>query len=45
MMAPALTVVDQQIRCWRCGRLLIDFAARPWRIRCARCKADNRSEK
>lgn len=35
------TVLDQDVRCWRCGKLLIEMAARPWRVRCARCKEAN----
>ncbi len=48
-------VIDQEIRCTGkvedrvthesklCGRLLAECAARPWRIRCGRCKQVNRS--
>lgn len=37
------TIVDHGVRCWRCGRLLIELCARPWRVRCSRCKEPNAS--
>lgn len=33
--------VDERPRCWRCDRLLAETVARPWRIKCSRCKASN----
>lgn len=36
-------VIDYEPRCWRCGRLLIEYAARPWKSTCGRCKATNAS--
>jgi len=39
-----LLIIDQQPRCWRCGRMIAWLAARPWRISCGRCKALNSSE-
>lgn len=35
------TVLDIDVRCWRCKKLLIEMAARPWKARCARCKETN----
>jgi phage FluMu protein Com len=35
--------VDQKPKCWRCGRLLAEYVARPWRFNCPRCKAENNS--
>lgn len=32
-----LSVVDRDIRCM-CNKLLAELAARPWAIRCPRCK-------
>ena len=37
-------IVDSGVRCWRCDKLLIELAARPWRVICPRCKACNQSE-
>jgi phage FluMu protein Com len=37
----AVTVLDRGPRCWRCGRKLAEVVARPWVIRCSRCKAQN----
>jgi len=34
---------DEEVRCYRCGRLLAELVSRPWRIRCSRCKATNQS--
>lgn len=28
-------------RCWRCDKKLAESVARPWEIRCVRCKAKN----
>lgn len=39
--APTIVVIDRQPTCWRCGRTLLDYAARPWRVTCRRCKAVN----
>lgn len=36
--------VDHAIKCWRCDRKLAEYAARPWRFTCPRCKALNQSE-
>lgn len=30
---------DFNIRCSGCNKLLIEFATRPWQVRCPRCKA------
>lgn len=30
---------DHNIRCGGCGKLLIEFATRPYSVRCPRCKA------
>jgi hypothetical protein len=38
--SPAVAV-DQAPRCWRCGRKLAEYLARPWLIVCQRCKAKN----
>lgn len=35
--------VDRAPRCSYCGRLLMDFLARPWQATCPRCKTVNRS--
>lgn len=37
-------IIDQQPRCWRCGRMVAWFVARPWRVSCGRCRAVNGSE-
>lgn len=34
-------LVDFLPRCWRCSKLLTEYATRPWRARCIRCKAIN----
>lgn len=31
------------VRCGSCGKLLAELLTSPWRIRCSRCKADNKS--
>lgn len=36
-------VIDQKPRCWKCDRVLMAYAARPWCIRCKRCKMVNKS--
>ena len=36
--------VDENPLCWSCGRKLADYATRPWRMRCSRCKALMRAE-
>lgn len=36
-------VTDYDPSCWRCGRVIAEYASRPWSIRCRRCKAENRS--
>lgn len=42
-MIAAKVQVDERPRCWRCKRLLAEFAARPWSIKCKRCQAQNNS--
>lgn len=42
--ASTAPIVDQHIKCWRCSKTLCDYAARPWRFTCPRCKARNQSE-
>lgn len=37
------TTTDADVRCWKCSRLLIELAGRPWRVKCSRCKATNQS--
>lgn len=37
---PGAPVLDKEVRCWKCGKLLAEFVTRPWQIRC-RCKARN----
>jgi phage FluMu protein Com len=37
--------VDQQPRCGKCGKLLAEYVARPWKFVCVRCKAQNNSPK
>ena len=32
-------LIDFKPRCWRCNKLLAEYATRPWRARCVRCKA------
>jgi len=39
----AAPAVDEKIKCWRCQRVLCDYAARPWAFTCPRCKARNAS--
>ena len=34
-------IVDREPRCWRCRKKLAESLARPWEIRCVRCKAKN----
>lgn len=34
-------VTDENVKCWRCERLLAEVVSRPWRIKCGRCKAVN----
>jgi hypothetical protein len=36
-------VTDTNIRCWKCDKLLIEIASRPWRIRCRGCRSKNQS--
>jgi phage FluMu protein Com len=44
---PEPSLLDVEVRCtgpWRggrCGKLLAEFATRPWRITCPRCKHVN----
>jgi len=33
--------VDEEPRCWRCGKKLAEVLTRPWEITCQRCKARN----
>jgi len=35
--------VDYGPRCWKCNKKLAESVARPWVIRCVRCKARNAS--
>lgn len=37
-------VIDRPPTCWRCGRALAEYAARPWSIKCRRCHAPNQSK-
>lgn len=41
---PPQPVIDERPHCWRCDRALCEYAARPWSIRCRRCKAQNKSK-
>jgi hypothetical protein len=34
-------IVDVGPRCWRCNRKLGERLARPWEVKCTRCKATN----
>jgi phage FluMu protein Com len=34
-------ITDENIRCWRCNKLLASMATQPWRLVCPRCKALN----
>jgi hypothetical protein len=36
-------IVDQAPTCWRCGRVLMGYAGRPWSVTCKRCRAKNKS--
>lgn len=36
-------LVDFHPRCWRCQKLLTEYATRPWRAKCVRCKAVNQA--
>jgi phage FluMu protein Com len=40
MTVAAETQVDHKPKCWRCGKLLAEYVARPWRFTCPRCKAE-----
>ncbi len=31
----------RNVRCANCGKLLAEMVTQPWRIKCARCKAEN----
>ena len=33
---------DEAVRCWRCNKLLAEYATQPWQIKCSRCKGMNR---
>ncbi len=33
--------VDTAPRCWRCGRILLQYAARPWAALCSKCHEQN----
>lgn len=35
---------DDEVRCWRCNRLLALRVSRPWTIVCSRCKAKNQRD-
>lgn len=37
-------VTENDVRCWRCDKLLAEMVSRPWRIRCRACKAINKGE-
>lgn len=39
MRAQVTHIVDRDVRCWRCRRLLAEMVARPWVIVCGRCHA------
>lgn len=39
----ACPVTDESPRCWRCGRKLVEYASRPWKVMCGKCKAPNAS--
>lgn len=41
--SPPSAVVDREPRCWKCNKKLAESVARPWVIRCVRCKARNAS--
>jgi hypothetical protein len=36
-------ITDREPRCWRCRRVLASVVTRPWRMRCAKCRAENAS--
>lgn len=36
-------LIDFSPRCWRCEKLLAEYATRPWRCKCVRCKATNQA--
>lgn len=40
---PPVTIIDTAPRCWKCGRVLMAYAARPWSVRCKRCRSENKS--
>lgn len=35
---------EQQVRCWRCQKLLAVYLTPPWCIECPRCHARNASQ-
>ena len=37
-------IIDHAPCCWRCGRTLAEMLARPWQLKCRRCKAPNKAE-
>jgi len=39
----SLRKTRSDVRCAGCGKLLAKLVTAPWEIRCARCKADNKS--
>lgn len=41
---PARPLVDNKPTCWHCGRTLFEYAARPWSLRCKKCRAQNKSQ-
>ncbi len=40
---PASATIDREPRCWKCGRRLAEYIARPWSMRCQKCKTPNAS--
>lgn len=36
-------LIDFKPRCWRCNKLIAEYATQPWRARCVRCKALNQA--
>ena len=39
-----MSVIDYEPQCWRCRRVLGGSMARPWNVKCRRCKALNYSK-